>query len=56
MRAYMADLEARSFVRENLPPEAIGFRALADSADAEPDALDLFRAPVLPAKAPEEKN
>lgn len=49
LNAYMAELEARSFIHESLPPEAVGFRSLLDAIEPEPDAIELFRAPELPA-------
>jgi parvulin-like peptidyl-prolyl isomerase len=54
MRSYMAELEARAFVREDLPPEAVGFRALAGTVESEADALDLLHAPELPTPEVEE--
>jgi len=45
LRAFIAELEESSYVQEDLPPEAVGYRTLAD--DYEPDdELELFRAPV----------
>lgn len=49
MRGYMAELEDRAFVAENLPADAVGFRSLGGDREAEQDVLDLFRAQNLPA-------
>ena len=54
MRVYMTELEESAFIREDLPSEAVGFRALADDAPVEQDAIDLFRAPELPIIDPDE--
>ncbi len=48
LRSYMAELETQAFVREDLPAEALGFRALAGTVENEVDALDLLTAPELP--------
>ena len=45
MRAFMTRLEQQSYIRENLPPEAVGYRALAEDYERE-DELDVFLAPV----------
>lgn len=47
LRTYMAELSDRAFVEENLPPEAVGYRALADDLSGEPDELDVLRAPTI---------
>ena len=49
----MARLEQQSYVRENLPPEAVGYRALAEAFELE-DELEMFRSPVLPEKGGED--
>ncbi len=46
MRAFMTRLEQQSYVRENLPPEAVGYRALAEDFELE-DELEVFLAPVV---------
>lgn len=54
MQTFMADLERNAYVKEDLPPEAVGYRALAEADFGEEEnPLDLFRAPTLP--SPEEK-
>lgn len=55
MQTFMADLERNAYVKEDLPPEAVGYRALAEADFGEEEnPLDLFRAPTLP--SPEEKT
>jgi hypothetical protein len=45
LRKFMADLESTSYVQEDLPADAVGFRTLAD--DFEPEVeLPQFRAPL----------
>jgi parvulin-like peptidyl-prolyl isomerase len=51
-RSFLARLEKSSYIKEDLPPEAIGFRALAGEFKLE-DELEQFRAP-LPAEAGEQ--
>ncbi len=53
LRTFLADLEEKSYIQENLPPEAVGYRALASGFEAE-DELELFRAPVLEVPAESE--
>ena len=47
LRSFMARLEQQSYIRENLPPEAVGYRALAEAFELE-DELEIFRSPVIP--------
>jgi peptidyl-prolyl cis-trans isomerase SurA len=55
MQTFMADLERNAYVKEDLPPEAVGYRTLAEADFGEEESpLDLFRAPTLP--SPEEKT
>lgn len=56
MQGYMAELEDHAFIRENLPAEAVGFRALRQSGEVQRDALDVFRAQDLPAAPVDEKQ
>ncbi len=50
LRTFLADLEAKSFIQEDLPEEAVGYRALTSQFQTQ-DEIELFRAPVLePAK------
>jgi peptidyl-prolyl cis-trans isomerase SurA len=50
LRKFMAQLESHSFIEEDLPPEAVGFRTLAD--DYQPEAeLSNFRAPLVHGEA-----
>lgn len=52
LRDYLAKLERTAYIREDLPPEAVGYRSLA--ADYVPEKeIELFRQPELP-KAEEE--
>ncbi len=44
-RAYLAQLEKGSYIQENPPAEAVGYRSLFQSG-AEEDELRLFRAPL----------
>ncbi len=46
LRTFLADLEAKSFIQEDLPPEAVGYRALMTEFQTV-DEVELFRAPVL---------
>lgn len=48
LRNYLADLERRSYIREDLPPDAVGYRNLATDYSPEED-IELFRRPDLPA-------
>ncbi len=50
LRTYLANLEKQSYIRENLPPDGVGFR----SADVElpEDELELFRRPLPEQAAP----
>lgn len=48
LRTFLADLEAKSFIQEDLPPEAVGYRALTSQYQSR-DEAELFRAPVLEA-------
>lgn len=46
IRTFMKELEETAFIEENLPAEAVGYRALADIYEDEPDELERFRAPL----------
>ncbi len=46
LRTFLADLEKKSYIQEDLPPEAVGYRALTADFQTE-DEIELFRAPVL---------
>ncbi len=46
LRTFLADLEAKSFIQENLPSEAVGYRALTSQYQSQEEA-ELFRAPVI---------
>ncbi len=52
LRTFLADLENKSYIKENLPPEAVGYRALTSEFQTE-DEIELFRAPVL--ESPDEE-
>ncbi len=47
LRSFMAEIEQQAYVRENLPPEAVGYQRLAEGLEAE-DELEAFRAPLVP--------
>ncbi len=50
MQTFLVELERNAFVKEDLPPEAVGYRTLAEvDFGGEKSPLDLFRAPTLPA-------
>ncbi|MEM7582130.1 MAG: peptidylprolyl isomerase [Acidobacteriota bacterium] len=46
LRQFLNTLEENAYIQENLPEEAIGYRALAPQYEQE-DELELFRAPIL---------
>ena len=46
-RTYMAQLEKGSYIQENPPAEAVGYRSLLESS-LEEDELKAFRAPLTP--------
>lgn len=52
LRTFLADLEDKSFIQENLPEEAVGYRALTSQYQTQ-DEIELFRAPVLEGPAAE---
>ncbi len=53
VQLYMAELAGEAFIVEDLPPDAVGYRALAGEIE-EPEELQRFRAPELaPELAPE---
>jgi len=57
MQTFLADLERNAYVKEDLPPEAVGYRTLAEAdfgSDESP--LDLFRAPTLPSPDEQEED
>lgn len=47
IKTFLADLEDRAYIRENLPPDAVGFKELAGEFETE-DELEMFRRPDLP--------
>ncbi|MEM7352277.1 MAG: peptidyl-prolyl cis-trans isomerase [Acidobacteriota bacterium] len=42
---FLKELEDQAYIQEDLPPEAVGYQALAPDYEAE-DELELFRAPI----------
>ena len=46
LRKFMAGLEAGSYIVENLPADAVGFRSVAEDFDPESELRD-FRAPLV---------
>ena len=46
LRSFLQNLEEQSYIQEDLPAEAVGYRALASDLETE-DELELFRAPIL---------
>ncbi len=46
LRQFLSSLEENAYIQENLPSEAVGYRALAPEYEQE-DELELFRAPIL---------
>ena len=46
LRTFLADLEKKSYIQEDLPEEAVGYRALTSQFETQ-DEIELFRAPVL---------
>ena len=48
LRKFMAGLESSSFIVENLPPDAVGFRSAAEDYDPEAELRE-FRAPLVQA-------
>lgn len=52
LRDFINRLEAHSYIREDLPPEAVGYRNL-DSTGEDEDELERFRAPILEPSADE---
>jgi len=46
MRTFMAELERTAFIREDLPPEAVGYRSLSTRTAPE-DELERFRRPGM---------
>ncbi len=52
MRNFLAELERTAYIREDLPPEAVGYRSLAVDYSPE-EEIELFRQPELP---PEESE
>ena len=53
LRTFLAELEDKSYIQENLPAEAVGYRAMMSEFQAE-DEIELFRAPVI--ETPEEES
>lgn len=57
MQTFLADLERNAYVKEDLPPEAVGYRTLAEADFGEEEnPLELFRAPTLPPSADKTKD
>lgn len=48
LRKFMANLESTSYVKENIPPDAVGYRSLGEELILEDELRD-FRAPILEA-------
>ncbi|MEL7058905.1 MAG: peptidylprolyl isomerase [Acidobacteriota bacterium] len=48
MRTFLAQLEKSSFIVEDVPPEAVGFRSVAELEIAVDDELSGFNAPLEP--------
>lgn len=46
LQKFMAKLEETSYIRENLPPDAVGYRALGAPTFEEEDELEGLRAPL----------
>ena len=46
LQKFMAGLEETSYIRENLPPDAVGYRALGVPSFEEEDELEGLRAPI----------
>lgn len=53
LNEFMAELAETSYIVEDIPPEAIGYRALADFSATGDDELAAFRGPLSQAKADE---
>ena len=47
LRKFMGEMEQQAYIRENLPPEAVGYEKVAAGLEVE-DELEAFRAPVMP--------
>lgn len=47
LRDFVKELERKSYIVENLPPEAVGYRNLVEDFESE-DGLEVFRAQVIP--------
>ncbi len=48
LRDYLGRLEREAFIREDLPPDAVGYRSLAADFAAEEEEIQLFREEKLP--------
>ncbi len=55
LRSFMAKIEQRALIRENVPPDAVGYRSLAEEFELEDDLGD-FLAPTLQSDTAEEKT
>lgn len=52
LRNFVKELERKSYIVENLPPEAVGYRNLVEDFENE-DGLEIFRSPVVESSADE---
>ncbi len=52
LRTFLADLEKKSYIQEDVPEEAVGYRAMMSKFETQ-DEIELFRAPVLETPADE---
>ncbi len=52
LRNFLAELENKSYIQEDLPEEAVGYRAMMSDFRPE-DEIELFRAPVIEPPAEE---
>lgn len=56
LRTFMAKIEQRALIRENLPPDAVGYRALAEEFQPEDDLGDFFAPNIEPKVEKTEKG
>ncbi len=54
LRNFLAELEQHSYIQEDLPEEAVGYRAMMSDFKPE-DEIELFRAPVIEEPAVEDE-
>ena len=45
LQTFLSELEENAYIQEDLPPEAVGYQALAPDYETE-DELEIFRAPI----------